>query len=132
MYIFLILFFTSLSAIIFMIGRKLVLVQNGQIPHKEGVFFEVRHLEKVRQATIRGAKKYGHQSIVTTLRLYIRSMNLLKNKYGELKIKMENWNKQSHINGEKKEISKFLKIIGDYKHKIKEIKHKIHEEEKNL
>ena len=36
---------------------------------------------------------------------------------------------KNNINGEKKEISKFLKIIGDYKNKIREIKHRIKKEE---
>ena|SRR3989344_4975155 len=131
MYILLILFFTSLILIIFMIGRKLILLQNGLVVNKEEVLFKIPHLEKIKNLTIENAKKYGHLGLVTTLRLYVRSINFLKNKYQETKIKIENWNKENHINGEKKEISKFLKIIGDYKHKIREIKNKIHEEEKN-
>jgi len=114
-----------------MIGRKLILLQNGLVVNKEEVLFKIPHLEKIKNLTIENAKKYGHLGLVTTLRLYVRSINFLKNKYQETKIKIENWNKENHINGEKKEISKFLKIIGDYKHKIREIKNKIHEEEKN-
>ena len=128
-YFLLILFFASLFFIIIMVGRKLFLLQNGQISSNTEVLFEVSHLEKVKLFTIKNIKKCEHILLVEILRLYIRFSNFLKNKYQEIKIKIRNSSKKNNINGEKREISKFLKIIGDYKNKIREIKHKIKKEE---
>lgn len=131
-YILLILFFTSLISIIVMIGRKLVLLQNGQITDNstaEEISFGIHHFQKIKHLTIVNIKKYEHIVLVETLRLYVKTTNLLKNKYQAIKIKLKNIRKRNQANGEKKEISKFLKIIGDYKNRIREIKHKIKKEE---
>ena len=132
MYIILILFFASLLGIIFMVGRKLFLLQKGVIVIEEKVSFEAPHLDKIKHATVENIKKYSHASLVLSIRLYVRSINLLKNKYEEIRIKIKN--KKGGSDGElqeKREASKFLKMMSEYKHKIKEIKKKIHEEEKN-
>lgn len=134
MYILLILFFISLLGISIMIGRKLVLLKNGQALGIEKVLFEIPHLEKVKYLIVQNTKKYGHIGLVESLRFYIRSSNFLKSKYGEIKNKIKNIRTKNQSNGnppEKAEVSKFLKMVSDYKHKIREIKHKIHEEEKN-
>ena len=131
-YILLILFFTSLLSIIIMIGRKLVLQKSGQMTDNntaEEIPFGIHHLQKIKHLTIANIKKYEHIVLVETLRLYVKTMNLLKNKYQAIKIKIRNIKTRNHANGEKKEISKFLKIIGDYKNRIREIKHKIKKEE---
>src|SRR3989344_4394591 len=111
MSILLILFFISLFGIVLMIGRKLVLLKNGQVLSKGEILFEIPNLEKVRHFTVKNA-----------------------NKYEKTKIKIKNINIKNHPNGEsteKVEASKFLKMISDYKYKIRELKNKIHEEEKN-
>ena len=131
-YILLVLFFISLSSIIIMIGRKLVLLQNGQIRDDntaEEISFGIHHLQKIKHLTVANLKKYEHKALVETLRLYVKTANLLKNKYQAIKIKIRDIKMRNHANGEKKEISKFLKIIGDYKNRIREIKHKIKKEE---
>lgn len=125
----LILFFTSLISILIMIGRKLFLLQNGQISGIEGAPFEVPHLEKVKHFTIKNIKKYEHILLVEMLRFYIKFSNLLKKKYQDMKIKVKNIIIKNERSTEKKEISKFLKVIGDYKNKIREIKHRIKKEE---
>ena len=131
MYFLLILFFTSLLGIIFMIGKKLVLLKNGQILSREETFLKAPYLEEWKHLTVKNIKKHGYTGLVATIRLYVRSSNLLKNKYQEVKIRIKNVRKKSQNGGlsEKKEASKFLKMISEYKHKIREIKHKIHEEE---
>lgn len=128
-YFLLILFFLSLTSIIIMIGRKLVAIKHEQILSHEEVLFEVPYLEKAKHITIKNIKKHGYDILVVAIRSYIRSTNYLKNKYEEIKIKIKNRNQKNNINGEKKEISKFLKIVADYKNKIREIKHKIKKEE---
>jgi hypothetical protein len=117
-----------------MIGRKLVLLRNGHILHKEETLFKAPFFEEWKHLTIKNIKKHGYAGLVATIRFYIQSSNLLKNKYQEAKIKIKNI-RAKNLNsdsGEKREVSKFLKMISEYKHKIREIKHKIREEEDNL
>ena len=129
MYILLILFFASLFSIIFMIGRKLALLKHEEVKNQEEVLLELPYLKEVKQLTVVNLKKHGYALLVTIVRFYVRGTNLLKNNYEAVKIKIKNKIKKNRVNSEKKEISGFLKIIGDYKHKIREIKHKIKKEE---
>lgn len=131
MYILLTLFFISLVGIIVMIGRKLLMFQNGQILDRGEIIFKIPHFEELKYLITKNIKKHGYKGLVVTIRFYFRSANLLKNKYQEVKIKVKDMRvKNSKNNGEQqKEVSKFLKIISEYKHKIREIKHKIKEEE---
>src|SRR3989344_6478605 len=128
----LILFFISLISIVFMIGRNMVLIKNGQSFTQEEFSFKVPFLKETKNLTIEKIKKYEHLSLVLILRFYVRATNFSKNKYEELKNKIRNRVKQNQTSGEKQEVSKFLKMISDYKHRIKEIKHRIKEEEKDL
>lgn len=125
----LILFFASLFSIIFMIGRKLTFLKPEEVQNQTEILFELPYLKEVRHLTIKNVKKHGYTLLVITVRFYVQGTNFLKNKYQEIKIKMQNMIKENKINGEKKEISKFLKIISDYKNKIRDIKHKIKKEE---
>ena len=128
-YLLLILFFASLVSIIIMIGRKLSILKHEQILIQEEVVLEFPYLKEIKHITVTNIRKRGYALLVATVRFYVLGANLLKNKYKEVKSKIKNRNIGNHINGEKKEISKFLKIIGDYKQKIREIKHKIKKEE---
>lgn len=134
MYFLLTLFFTSLFGIAFMIGRKLLLLQDGQIVQIEHSIFEDPYLlEKLKHVTLKGAKKYSFALLVAIIRLYFRTSNWVKNKYKEITIKIKNIKgEKAHELAEKKEVSKFLKMIGDYKYKIRELKEKIKEEEEHL
>ena len=128
-YFLLILFFASLLSIIIMMGKKLAVLKNEQILNQEEILFEIPYLKEIKHITIKNVRKHGYAGLVTALRFYIRFTNFLKDKYKEIKVKIENKSNENHANGEKKEISKFLKIIGDYKNKIRDIKHKIKREE---
>lgn len=134
MYFLLTLFFASLFSIIFMVGRKLALVRNGETLINEEIMFNASFLKKWRRYAIQNIKKYGRVALIEALRFYIRSNNFLKNKYQDIKFKTRNIvNKYSRNTvGEKTEASKFLKMISEYKYKIREIKHRIHEEENGL
>jgi len=129
MYILLILFFASLFSIILLIGRKLITLKQEQILNQEEVLFELPYLKEVKHITVTNVRKHGYALLVAILRFYIRGTNFSKSQYEKVKIKITNMHNRNQINGEKKEISKFLKIIGDYKNKIREIKHKIKKEE---
>ena len=123
----LILFFGSLMGIIFMIGRKLVLLKNGRVSPSAEITFEIPYLKEAKHLTLKNIKKHGYSGLVGTIRLYVKSSNFVKNKYREVKVKIIDLSKSRSktSSADKQEISKFLKIISDYKHKIREIKHKI-------
>ena len=136
MYFLLILFFGSLLSITFMIGRKLALVQSGQIPSEtypenRDSFLKAQYFEELKHSAIQIIKKQGYNGLVATIRFYFRLKNFLKKKYKDLKIKIENirLKNSNNIANEKKEVSKFLKMISEYKQKIRVIKHRIKEEE---
>lgn len=133
MYFLLILFFTSLFGITFMIGRKLVLLKNGEILISSGEeLFKTSHLDEWKRKTIKNLKRYVYIMLVIIVRLYVKFSDFFKNKYQEIKKWVKTRNKINSIDGEKKEISKFLKIISEYKSKIRAIKYRIKEEEKEL
>ena len=91
MYLSLISFFISLAGIIFMLGRKLIMLRNGQIVlGPEQAMFGRENLEKVKRATLEGLKKYSHMALVMILRFYIKTSNFLKNQYQEIKTRIEN------------------------------------------
>ena len=129
MYFILILFFLSLFGIIFMIGRKLVVLQDTQVLNKEEFFLKTQFLNEWKYLTAKNLKKHGYVGLVATIRFYVLSINFLKNKYQAIKIKIKNIRGKKLNTEEKREVSSFLKMISEYKHKIREIKHQIKEEE---
>jgi len=115
-----------------MIGRKLVVLSNGNTrvfdtEEISGVPF----IEDLKEKTTKNIKKYGYVGLVGLMRGYFRSKNFLKIKYQEVKEKtMAFKNKKTeNISSEKKEASKFLKMVTDYKYKIRRIKEDIENEE---
>lgn len=134
MYTLVTIFFASLLGIIIMIGRKLALVGDGANLDKDYTHPFVSDLQRLKHFAVDGLHKYGHLSVVLILRFYVKFSNFLKLQYEEIKIKLADLNKKNGKNGdpvEKVEVSKFLKLVSEYKNKIREIKHKIHEEENN-
>ena len=131
MYFLLILFFASLLGITFMIGRKLVLLQNGKMLRLEETPFGPSLFEEWKVQTSRNVKKHSYVLLVLAIRFHVRASNTLKNAYAEMKDKIkESFSKKSKGEAsEKREVSGFLKMISEYKQKVREIKHKIREEE---
>ncbi|MDD5721182.1 MAG: hypothetical protein PHT16_01905 [Candidatus Pacebacteria bacterium] len=135
MYLILILFFGSFIGITFMIGKKLLMLQSGQISYNdnEETFLKAQYFEELKHSAVKTIKKHRYTGLVTIVRIYVRSSNFIKNKYEQVKIKIkEIYCKKIRSNSvikEKQEVPKFLKIISEYKQKIREIRHKIREEE---
>jgi len=127
--IILILFFLSLFSIVFMIGRKLAFIKREQVVTEKEIMLEIPYLKDIKHLTFKNIKKYGYTLAVITVRYYVRGTNFLKNKYEKMKIRIMNRGNDKEVNGEGREISKFLKIISEYKHKIRRIKHEIKKEE---
>jgi len=129
------LFFISFVAIVVMFNKKLSLMQNIKmdIIEKEQIPLEIPYVIEIKHLTIRKVKRYGYVGLVIVIRLYFRSVNLWKRNYSKLKTKIENWHKNDIMNNsEKQEVNRFLRIISDYKHKIRKIKHDIKEEEEKI
>jgi len=113
-----------------MIGRKLSVLKNGQAFYQNENISEDRILEAWKHETMEGIKKYSYAGLVAIIRTYVHSSNFIKLKYQELKIKIkEKFGKNKEDAETKKEASKFLKMITDYKHKIRKIRRQIKEEE---
>ena len=134
MYLPLIFFFLSLLSIIIMIERKLVLVRNGQVARVQHPHPFVPELQKIKHLTFKNTKKFGYVVVFTTLKFFIKSSNFIKTKsvllIKEIKNKFKK-NKEELPNESivKREPSKYLSIISEYRQKIRKMKHKIKEEE---
>lgn len=127
-------FFLSLVGIIFMVGRKLNLAQSETIVNNGHLHPFIPDVQKIKDVIVINTKKHGFTLVVVTIRSYVRIENFIKSRYEKIKIIIKNRLKKNTTLGEtqeKQEASKFLKMISDYKHRIRNIKHKIVEEEKN-
>ena len=134
MYLPLILFFLSLAGIIIMVWRELVLVKNGLVVKTQHSHPFVPDLQKIKYLASKGTKKLSYVTLFVTLRFFIKSSSFIKNKSTilakEIKTRFKKFRKDtSDETAEKKEVSKYLKIISEYRHKIRAIKHRIKEEE---
>ncbi len=129
----LILFFTSLLGMAAMIGRKFLLIEEIREKHTEGLLINVPDLEEIKDLASEKIKKHGYNALVATLRFSMKSSHYIKTAsrgaYVKAKDKLNRLSKKEGEQGEPKEVSKFLKMISEYKHKIRKIKHKIKEEE---
>ena len=126
MYILITLFFCSLLGIIAMVSRKIALIRMGEEANEKDVHPFVPDFIKIKNFLIEKIKKYEHLILVTMVRFSIRSSNSTKNGYKKVKDKIKSImdkNNTSQENG--REASKFLKMISDYKDRIRHIKHKI-------
>jgi len=134
MAIILILFFLSLAGVIFMIGGKLILLKEGRLVAQESFPIEIPNLQEVKYAVVKGAKKHSYIILVESIRFSIKSSNFLKRMSKKIKDKINGMIRKHILKKEKeikvREVSGFLKMISDYKHKIRKIKHQIREEEK--
>ncbi|MFZ1019749.1 MAG: hypothetical protein WAN61_02035 [Minisyncoccia bacterium] len=127
MYFIFILFFGSLLGIVFMLGRKLLALPSAGISVEEQT--QAPFLEEWKYLTVKNIKKHGYKGLVATVRFYVLGTNFLKNKLGQVKTKIKNLRGKKLNEMEKREVSGFLKMISEYKQKIREIKHQIKEEE---
>ncbi len=131
MYFLLILFFGSLIAISIMLGRKVSLMRSGQLVQHERYASELSHLDEWKHISLKNLQKYSYAGLVGTIRIYVRSVNFLKNKKEDLKTKLKERRERKLQAKGVKEVkpNNFLKMISEYKHKVGKIKHQIKEEE---
>jgi hypothetical protein len=117
-----------------MLKRKLTLIANGHTVKIQHAHPFVPDLQKIKHITFKSTKRFGYVTLFITLRFFIKSSNFIKTKskiiIKELKNKFRK-NKENYADEiiEKKEVSKYLKVISEYKDKIRKIKDVIKEEE---
>jgi len=116
-----------------MIGKKLVLVRNGHSTEIEHIHLFPIDFKKIKYSSFQITKKFIYIMIFITLRSYLLSSKFIKEKSKILIKKIENKLKKN-IDGisdelEKKEVSKYLKMISEYRQKIRKMKHQIKREE---
>ena len=127
-------FSLSLIGIIAMIWHELVLIRNGKVVAAQHIHPFVPDLQKIKHLTFKNTKKFGYLALFLTLRFFIKSSNFIKTKSVILvkTIKNKITKNRDYLAdeiAEKKEVSKYLKIISEYRHKIRQMKHRIKEEE---
>jgi hypothetical protein len=114
-----------------MLGRKVSLMRSGQLVQHERYASELSHLDEWKHISLKNLQKYSYAGLVGTIRIYVRSVNFLKNKKEDLKTKLKERRERKLQAKGVKEVkpNNFLKMISEYKHKVGKIKHQIKEEE---
>jgi len=117
-----------------MIGRKLYLVRNGEVGNGKHFHFFVFDLIKVKQIAKNGVKRYGYIMLVFILRSNVKISNLVKSQFEKAILNIEDMlTKKSkpgdEMNIKPAEVSGFLKMVSEYKKKVRRIKNKISMEE---
>ena len=135
----LIFFFLSLASIVLMLGRKLAMVRDGHADHLDPedlgeIRFSAPDLDKIKHLTLKNTKKLGYVALFVAMRSFIKSSNFVKVKSKMLAKKIKNKFKKETGEmieelEEKKEVSKYLRIISEYRQKIRKMKNAIKEEE---
>lgn len=134
MYPIFILFFAALLGIMVMVGRKVVLLRNGVDVRNETPFHPLLpDMMRMRVWMMHAINKYGYLALVVILRLYFRFINFLKTKHSDIRIfvktRIAKRTKTPDQKEAAREASGFLKMMSEYKHKVRNLKHKIKEEE---
>ena len=130
MHIIVILFFLSLFGIILMISKKIILLRKNELITENSFSVQIPNLQEIGHLTVKNSRKYGYILLVKSVRSYVLSINFLKKEYIKIKNSTKKYIPHKKFKSIEKKDSKFLKVISDYKHKIKRIKEKIEEEER--
>lgn len=133
-YFILSLFFISIAGLVLMIGRKLYLVRNGEVGGGKHFHFFVFDLIRVRQLAKNGVRRYGYIMLVFILRSNVKISNMVKLQFEKAVLNIENMltRKSRSSSGENQkpaEVSGFLKMVSEYKRKVRRIKNRISTEE---
>ena len=128
------LFLTSfLGYQIFRLRRGEVVAQNHDFSHHFLPKPEElnRHINPIKKDVIEYAKKHGHEAVLTAIRSWFKAVYFIRRKKDELLPKIKAlMPKRHHEIKQPAVVSEFLRSISEYKTKLKHIKDKIKEEEK--
>ena len=129
----------SFVSIAVMFGRKLSLIRNGgrAAAHHDTIDIDrplhIPLVAEIKDLATRKTKRFAYLSLVATIRIYFRTSNMVKAKHEVLKAKIKSIESHPILSGApRREVNAFLKVVSDYKHKLRKIKHRIKEEEKIL
>lgn len=112
-----------------MIGRKMALAQAASREYEE-ILITAPSLVEIRDAASKEFKRYGFVTLVMMIRAYVRSTNFLRRTGKNVSAKIKDkFAKKNASTEEPREVSKFLKMVAEYKQKVKRLKRRIHEEE---
>lgn len=117
-----------------MVGRKVLLIRNGVVFEEYRVMSDEDYWEELKRSLSKGLRVLGFVMLVGIIRLYVKTTNYLKSTYeiGKTRIKeirARRMSKNGAVEVKPQEASKFLKMVGNYKRKIRRIKEKVKEEE---
>lgn len=115
-----------------MIGRKLVLIRNGYVFEERHTVLNEHYFEELKISAVRNIKKLGFIILVAAIRLYVKFSSFMQSVYQQALVKIKDMLAKKSANGEIVEIgetNKFLKMVGQYKRRIRKIKEKVKEEE---
>ncbi len=132
--IFLTLFFVSVAGIVVLITKKLLQIEKLRIVSKDDVFFiDVPELEDAHYVLMSKIKSGGYMALVITIRVYLlgkyNTKKFVHKAYLKINHFLKKYRKEKTVEESKKEASKFLKIVSDYKKKVNKITEQIKEEE---
>lgn len=132
-FIFLTLFSASLLGIVFMIGRKWVFIQKGQVFEAEKEMSESEYWEELQRAAKEGLRKFGFVMLVIIIRIYVKIVTFLKKVFlaGVGRIDALYGRMTIQEGTGPVEPNKFLKKMGEYKKKVKRIKDRVRREEES-
>lgn len=133
MYTLLTLFFISLSAIILMLGRKVMLVREGYIVVEESIPHPfIPDVNRVKYLTFKSLKRLLYAFTFLVLQAYVKGANFLKRVWGIIKIRIADMTRENHMDhlSSQRETNKFLRVITEYKKKIAVMKSRIDADEK--
>ncbi|MDP9249479.1 MAG: hypothetical protein M3M85_03160 [bacterium] len=126
---FIVLFFVSLSGIVFMVGKKLRLLISGQISPDQYAPWEMPSFEEIQNDVGKMLKSLGYFLLVEIIRVYLHFVKFLKNTYKSLKTKLEERRRRRGTEPSTKTPNRFLRAMALYKRKLGKIKKEIKEEE---
>lgn len=116
-----------------MLGNKLMLLRNGTFVNASEKFsVQIPNLHEVHHVVLKKSRKYGFVILVIIIRFTVLSSHLIKKGYKHSKEKLQKINNKYILKqktDEPREVSRFLKMMSDYKQKIRKIKQRIKEEE---
>lgn len=124
-------FFASLVGVMIMIYRKVNHLREGRVLEPGEFLFEIPTLADIRAKTAEKTKVAGELGLIGAVKFYLHSSNLFKALSRETKafVKKMIYEYYSSRNKDgEHEASKFLKMVGEYKQKVRKIKRKIEEE----
>ena len=132
MYVLLSLFFVSLIGIMFMIGRKHILIQNGYAFEEKDFAPDREYFEDLKSKTSKKLSKISFVLLVIMVRFYVKFSDVIKSGYRWSLEKIRNVVVKKSDDGAIKikvqKENKFLKVMGQYKKKIRRIKDKVRQE----